>query len=173
MKFPQTVFSEKYEDKRGVIRVVALHDFCDQVRQVNVTESIRNTFRGLHFQKGGQQEKLITVVKGAVQLYAVNIICGDTQFFRVYQVTLAATDAYQFWVPKGYAFGFLTTSETSIIAYAFTQPFDAKTEVTASCRSKTLNLQLPNNILLSDKDHEAKDIVDIDMKLFPLKGDIE
>ena len=98
-------------------------DFDEQVRPIkfvqdNESKSCYGVLRGLHFQKGKDaQSKLVRVVKGKVLDVAVDIRKGSPTFGKHVAVELTADNHRQFFVPRGFAHGFVVLSEEAIFQY--------------------------------------------------------
>lgn len=86
--------------------------------QENQSFSNRNVFRGFHFQDTAKaQAKLVRVVKGSVIDIIIDIREQSNTFGKVLQIELSDTNHLQLLVPRGFAHGFLVTSETAIFQY--------------------------------------------------------
>jgi len=88
--------------------------------QDNHSRSGRGVLRGLHYQLRQAQGKLVRVVQGAVFDVAVDLRRGSPTFGRWHGVELSADNKRQFWVPAGFAHGFLVLSETADFLYKTT-----------------------------------------------------
>ena len=85
--------------------------------QDNLSRSARNVLRGLHIQNPKPQGKLVTVLKGAVADVAVDVRVGSPTFGQHVKVELNDENRRQFWVPRGFAHGFLVLSESADFFY--------------------------------------------------------
>ena len=98
-------------------------DFDEHVRPIkfvqdNESKSSYGVLRGLHFQKGKHaQSKLVRVVKGKVLDVAVDIRKGSPTFGKHVAVELTEDNHRQFFVPRGFAHGFVVLSETAVFQY--------------------------------------------------------
>ncbi len=98
-------------------------DFDEQVRSIkfvqdNESKSSYGVLRGLHFQKGKYaQSKLVRVVKGKVLDVAVDIRKGSPTFGKYVAVELTEDNHRQFFVPRGFAHGFVVLSEEAVFQY--------------------------------------------------------
>lgn len=96
--------------------------------QDNVSRSSRGVLRGLHLQNPGPQGKLVTVLDGTVWDVAVDVRLGSPTFGRWTAVELSGETLRQFWLPPGFAHGFVVTSDSALFSYKCTCPYDAATE---------------------------------------------
>jgi len=85
--------------------------------QDNLSRSARNVLRGLHIQNPNPQGKLVTVLKGAVVDVAVDVRVGSPTFGQHVKVELNDENRRQFWLPRGFAHGFLVQSESADFFY--------------------------------------------------------
>ena len=95
--------------------------------QDNQSMSLRGVLRGLHFQKEHPQAKLVRVISGEVYDVAVDLRKGSATFGKYFGVILSAENKKQFFIPEGFAHGFLVLSEKAEFAYKcsdFYQPSD-------------------------------------------------
>lgn len=96
--------------------------------QDNQSRSGRGVLRGLHFQKRYAQGKLVRAVEGEVFDVAVDLRRGSPTFGRWHGVTLSSREQNQFWIPPGFAHGFLVLSETAVFAYKCTDFYHPEDE---------------------------------------------
>ena len=98
-------------------------DFDEQVRPIkfvqdNESKSCYGVLRGLHFQKGNySQSKLVRVVKGKVLDVAVDIRKGSPTFGKWVSCELTEDNHRQFFIPRGFAHGFVVLSEEAVFQY--------------------------------------------------------
>ena len=85
--------------------------------QDNLSRSARGVLRGLHLQNPRTQGKLATVLRGSVLDVAVDVRRGSPTFGQHVAVELSEDNHRQFWVPRGFAHGFLVLSETADFFY--------------------------------------------------------
>jgi dTDP-4-dehydrorhamnose 3,5-epimerase len=96
--------------------------------QDNQSKSSRGVLRGLHYQKRHPQGKLVRVIEGEVFDAAVDLRAGSASFGRWEGVTLSGELQNQFYIPPGFAHGFLVLSETALFAYKCTDFYDPADE---------------------------------------------
>jgi dTDP-4-dehydrorhamnose 3,5-epimerase len=130
--------------------------------QDNHSCSSRGVLRGLHFQINKPQGKLVRVVKGKVYDVAVDIREGSTTFGQWEAVILSEENKIQFWVPPGFAHGFVVLSETADFEYKCTDYYDTSDEGSILWNDPDLNIPWPvDDPSLSDKDVNAEKLVDL------------
>ena len=130
--------------------------------QDNHSRSARNVLRGLHFQKTKPQGKLVRVVRGAVYDVAVDIRKESPTFGEWEGVILSDDNKKQFWVPPGFAHGFVVLSDTADFEYKCTDYYDPSDEGSILWSDPDLDIPWPiANPVLSAKDESAKRLVDL------------
>ena len=100
-----------------------------QLRQCNVSSSVRGALRGLHYQWPKPQGKLVSVLRGEVWDVAVDIRRGSPTFGQWAAVVLNADNRRHFWIPGGFAHGFVALSDDAVFAYLCTETYDAGAEL--------------------------------------------
>lgn len=88
--------------------------------QDNQSSSTKGVLRGLHFQKEFPQGKLVRVIKGAVFDVAVDLRSNSNTYGKWYGIELTAENKKQFYIPKGFAHGFLVLSDFAEFCYKCT-----------------------------------------------------
>jgi dTDP-4-dehydrorhamnose 3,5-epimerase len=130
--------------------------------QDNVSLSRRGILRGLHFQNPTPQGKLVQVLQGEVFDVAVDIRRSSPTFGRWQGVTLSAENKRQFFVPEGFAHGFLVTSETALFYYKCTEFYLPANELALRWDDPALGIAWPNRTpLISDRDAKAPCLQDL------------
>ena len=130
--------------------------------QDNHSRSARGVLRGLHFQKTKPQGKLVRVVRGEVYDVAVDIRKGSATFGEWEGVILSEDNKKQFWVPPGFAHGFVVLSDTADFEYKCTDYYDPSDEGSILWNDPDLDIPWPiANPVLSTKDQSAKRLVDL------------
>ncbi len=130
--------------------------------QDNHSRSARGVLRGLHFQKTKPQGKLVRVVRGEVYDVAVDIRKGSATFGEWEGVILSEDNKKQFWVPPGFAHGFVVVSTTADLEYKCTDYYDPSDEGSILWSDPDLDIPWPSaNPVLSAKDESAKRLLDL------------
>lgn len=124
--------------------------------QDNQSASTRGVLRGLHFQNGdAAQAKLVRVLQGSVLDVAVDIRKNSPTFGQHFSVTLTADSHTQFFVPRGFAHGFVVLSDTATFFYKCDNYYNKQAEggLMYNCPQLAINWQLPESeFILSEKD---------------------
>jgi dTDP-4-dehydrorhamnose 3,5-epimerase len=124
--------------------------------QENQSLSNSGVFRGLHLQvKPYEQAKLVTVNRGKILDIVVDIRKESPTFGRHIKVILDAKNNYSLFVPRGFAHGFLTIDENSVVNYKVDNLYSRKHERNLSLYDKDLKIKLSmhkKKIILSEKD---------------------
>ena len=124
--------------------------------QDNLTFSKKGVLRGLHYQLPPfSQMKLVQVVQGSVLDVVVDIRKGSPTFGQSYSCELSAENQLQLFIPRGFAHGFITLSETSIFIYKVDQYYNFESEgsITPDDPALGIDWQLsPSEWIQSEKD---------------------
>jgi dTDP-4-dehydrorhamnose 3,5-epimerase len=124
--------------------------------QDNHSRSSKGVLRGLHFQKTKPQGKLVRVVRGEVFDVAVDIRKGSVTFGQWEGVILSEENKRQFYVPPGFAHGFVTLSDTADFEYKCTDYYDPSDEGSIRWDDPEIGIEWPVTLpQLSDKDKTA------------------
>ena len=97
--------------------------------QDNLSRSAYGVLRGLHLQNPRAQGKLVTVLRGHVLDVAVDVRRGSPTFGQHVAVELSEENRLQFWVPRGFAHGFLVLSETADFFYKCDEMYSPSDEI--------------------------------------------
>lgn len=127
--------------------------------QDNQSASVKNVLRGLHFQIQYPQDKLVRVVNGEVFDVAVDLRDGSETFGKWYGVTLSAENKKQFFIPKGFAHGFVVLSDYAEFCYKVTDFYHPNDEGGLLWKDEKIGVDWPlpegmteDDLILSDKD---------------------
>ncbi len=128
--------------------------------QDNHSRSAKGVLRGLHFQKTKPQGKLVRVVRGEVFDVAVDVRSGSSTFGQWEGVVLSEENKRQFWVPPGFAHGFVVLSDVADFEYKCTDYYDPNDEGSLAWNDPDVGITWPLDKLdvspqLSAKDMEA------------------
>lgn len=127
--------------------------------QDNQSMSKKGVLRGLHFQKQFPQGKLVRVISGAVFDVAVDLRKKSKTFGKWYGVELTAENKKQFYIPEGFAHGFLVRSETAEFCYKVTDFYHPGDEGGIMWNDPEIGIDWGDvsDVILSEKDqHHPK-----------------
>jgi dTDP-4-dehydrorhamnose 3,5-epimerase len=137
--------------------------------QGNVSSSSRGVLRGLHYQWPKPQGKLVSVLEGEVWDVAVDIRRGSPTFGRWTAAVLSAENKRHFWIPGGFAHGFVTLSERALFTYLCTATYDRDADAGIRWNDAGLAIDWPASApLLSDKDAKAPFLADVAQERLPV-----
>ncbi len=138
---------EKVEDLTGI-------DF--QIKQLNFSRSTKNVLRGLHFQKNPKaQSKFISCIQGEILDVVVDIRKNSPTYGQSEKILLTNENFRRFYVPAGFAHGFLVVSESAEIMYAVDETYSAEHDSGIYFNDPDLNIDWgvsQDQLILSEKD---------------------
>jgi len=147
--FMETFRKKEFEENIGLVTFI----------QDNESKSSYGVLRGLHYQEGdAAQAKLVRVIQGVVFDVAVDIRENSPTFGQYVTVELSGENKRQFFIPRGFAHGFLVLSETAIFSYKVDNLYSPSAERTLNCFDPDLAIQWPvsaDKLTLSDKDRNG------------------
>ncbi|NIB39705.1 dTDP-4-dehydrorhamnose 3,5-epimerase [Pseudomaricurvus alkylphenolicus] len=145
--FVESFQVERYRDLVGIDQPFV---------QDNHSRSTSGVLRGLHFQKSRPQGKLVRVVTGEVYDVAVDINPQSSTFGQYEGVFLSEANKRQFWVPPGYAHGFVVVSDVADFEYKCTDYYDPSDEGSVAWDDPLVGVDWPVvKPTLSPKDAKA------------------
>jgi dTDP-4-dehydrorhamnose 3,5-epimerase len=136
----------------------------DDFVQDNESGSKKNVLRGLHFQLPPfAQGKLIRVVRGTVFDVAVDLRRGSPYYGKFHAEILSGENKHIFWIPEGFAHGFLALEDDTIVSYKVTAPYCAELDRCLLWNDPAINIPWPcDNPILSFKDSQGILLKDFD-----------
>ena len=151
-----------YADDRGYFKEsYNLNDFKEfqpgvKFVQDNESKSTRGVLRGLHFQKAPHaQAKLVRVIQGSIWDVAVDIRPDSPTYKQYCFAELTADNHFQFFIPRGFAHGFIVTSDSAIVQYKTDEYYAPEADTGIHPHDPDLDIPWPLPIaehLLSEKD---------------------
>ena len=111
--------------------------------QENQSMSTKGVLRGLHFQKEHPQGKLVRVIKGSVFDVAVDLRANSESYGKWYGVELTEENKKQFYIPRGFAHGFLVLSEKAEFCYKCTDFYHANDEGGLAWNDPKIGIEWP------------------------------
>ena len=155
MKFiyPKILSTKVNIDKRGYL----IETFKKKKLNVNfdytiLVSSKKNVFRGLHFQKKKQQEKLLIVTKGSIIDYCIDLRKKSKTFTKVFKFKLKKNSILH--IPKGFAHGYLCQEKDNKLVYLLSNYWFKKYEKVLDYKNREINLKLNAKKIITSKRDE-------------------
>lgn len=143
--------------------------------QDNESKSRKGVLRGLHFQTKHTQGKLVRVTQGEVWDVAVDLRKGSPTYGQWEGVYLSAENKRQFYVPEGFAHGFVVTSEEAVFNYKCTDFYAPEYDSGLLWNDPEVGIEWPleglGDILLSEKDKKQKTLKELNDLPFIYEGE--
>ena len=154
-------FVETYNAERYAKVGITAHFVQD-----NESRSSKGVVRGLHWQAGGHaQAKLVRVIRGAVWDVAVDIRKGSPTFGKHVSCELSAENGKQFFIPRGFAHGFVVLADDTLFSYKCDNLYCKESERGMKFDDPALGIRWPDiggELLLSEKDGKHPFLKDIE-----------
>lgn len=156
-----SIIPETHGDERGFLFESFRDTWFPEFNfvQDNHTRSVKGTVRGLHYQLNEPQGKLIRVIRGEVFDVAVDLRKSSPTFLSWVGKRLSEENKEIFWIPPGFAHGFMVVSESADLIYRCTNHYAPDDEHTILWSDKELDIAWPlerKEPILSDKDRLGK-----------------
>ena len=136
--------------------------------QDNAATSRKGVLRGLHYQYPEPQGKLVMVLEGEVYDVVADIRRESPHFGRWYGTRLSAENGHQLWIPEGFAHGYVTLSETAVLAYKCTRVYNPDGDAAVRWDDPDLGIAWPVTApVLSGKDAAAPRLREIPADRLP------
>lgn len=138
----------------------------DQFVQDNISFSSKGVLRGLHCQFPKPQTKLVSALQGQIYDVAVDLRPKSKTYGKWHAEILSDENKKQFYIPEGFAHGFLVLSETALIMYKCHEFYYPEYEKSLRWNDKDLNISWPLNLIepmtpiVSDKDKKGISFAD-------------
>ena len=147
-------------DKRGFFKEVYKNNLIKKNFKFDVISlSKKNVIRGLHIQTKKPQAKVITVVSGKIMDVAVDLRKNSKTFGKYYSLIISDKSDYSFYVPEGFAHGFLCLSDKCIVHYKCSEYRHKESETTLNWNDPEVKIKWPiKKPILSKKDKIGKNL---------------
>jgi dTDP-4-dehydrorhamnose 3,5-epimerase len=156
---------EKHEDDRGFFaRTYCAEEFARQGLETGFSQcSIscnrhRGTLRGLHYQVAPHEEvKVVRCLRGRVFDVVVDLRPDSVTSGKWFALELSAENGLALYIPRGFAHGFLSLEDDSLLLYQISCPYAPESARTIRWNDPHLNISWPDvgKLVLSDKDRNA------------------
>ena len=158
---PLIIKSTIFKDRRGYLRETFRNNLFNKIRFPFdvISFSKKNVLRGLHIQTNKSQAKIITVTYGKIFDVAVDLRKKSKNFGKYIGIIISDKSDFSFYIPAGFAHGFMCLSKTCTVNYKCSNYRDANSEKTLNWDDKKVNIKWPNRKpILSVKDKNALDL---------------
>jgi dTDP-4-dehydrorhamnose 3,5-epimerase len=155
------IFS-KFIDKRGSFQRI----FCKRdlkkirfnLKQINLAKNLKaKTFRGFHFQKKNKENKIITVLKGKIIFYAININIISKNYLKVFKTEMSEDSNFGLYIPKNFATAYFTLKPMTEIIYYMSNYYYSNDTNGINYKDPKIKIKLPYQPkLISEKDKNWK-----------------
>ena len=151
------VHNQSYKDKRGYFKEILLEkNIKKKFPFLVMSYSKKNVLRGLHLQLKKPQSKIITVTHGKIFDVAIDLRKNSKTFGKYVSIVISDTDNFSFFIPEGFAHGFLCLSKKCTVNYKCSNYRNAKSERTLSWNDKKIDIKWPiKKPILSKKDQNG------------------
>ncbi len=160
---PLIIKSQIFEDNRGYLRETFKNDLFKKLKfPFDVMSfSKKKVLRGLHIQTNNSQAKIITVTHGKIFDVAVDLRIKSKTFGKYVSIIISDKSDFSFYVPAGFAHGFMCLSKKCTVNYKCSNYRDQKSEKTIIWNDKKIDIKWPlNKPILSKKDTLGLSLVD-------------
>ena len=155
---PLIIKTKIYYDKRGFLKETFRNNLFKNIKFPFdiMSSSNKKVLRGLHIQTDKSQAKIITVTHGKIFDVAVDLRKNSKTFGKYVSLIISENSDFSFYVPKGFAHGFLCLSKKCTVNYKCSEYRHSKYEKTLSWNDPKINIKWPIlNPILSEKDKEG------------------
>ena len=149
-----------FYDKRGFFKEIFKDKLIKKKFIFDVMSySRKNVLRGLHIQLKAPQAKIVTVTSGKIMDVAVDLRKNSVTFGKYFSVIMSEKSNFSFYIPEGFAHGFLCLSKNCTVNYKCSEYREAKSEATLSWNDKSIAIKWPiKKPILSVKDKVGKNL---------------
>ena len=144
-----------YNDNRGFLKEVYKKDIVNNIEFPFdvMSYSKKNVLRGLHIQTKKPQAKIITVTHGKIFDVAVDLRKQSKTFGKYVGINISDKDNFSFYIPEGFAHGFLCLSKECTVNYKCSRYRNVESEKTLTWNDLSVKIRWPvTNPILSYKD---------------------
>ena len=160
---PKIIKTKIFKDSRGFLKEVYRKKIINNIEFPFdvMSYSKKHVLRGLHIQIVKPQAKIITVTHGKIFDVAVDLRKNSKSFGKYVSITISDKDDYSFYIPEGFAHGFLCLSKECTVNYKCSNYREPKYERTLSWNDEDVKIKWPvKKPILSDKDNKGISLFD-------------
>ena len=158
---PKIIKSKIFKDNRGYLRETFKNNLFKKIKFPFdvMSYSRKGVLRGLHIQTKYSQAKIITVTHGKIFDVAVDLRKKSRNFGKYFSIIISDKSDFSFYIPKGFAHGFICLSKQCTVNYKCSEYRRAVFEKTLSWSDKKVNIKWPiKKPILSKKDKKGLDL---------------
>ena len=159
---PLIIKTKIYYDKRGFLKETFRNNLFKNIKFPFdiMSSSKKKVLRGLHIQTDKSQAKIITVTHGKIFDVAVDLRKNSKTFGKYVSLIISENSDFSFYVPKGFAHGFLCLSKKCTVNYKCSEYRHIKSEKTLSWNDPNINIKWPiPKPILSKKDKDGLNLL--------------
>jgi len=148
-----------YNDDRGsFMEILKNKDIKKEFPFIVCSKSKKNVIRGLHIQTKNPQGKYLTVLKGEILDVVLDLRKKSKTFGKIFKIILSDKNCISIYIPEGFAHGFCSLTDDTLLLYSCTKYRNAKTEIGIKYNDKDLKIKWPiKKPIVSHKDRNALD----------------
>ena len=152
--------SQIYNDKRGYLRETFINKLFKKNFIFDVMSfSKKGVLRGLHIQTIKPQAKIITVTQGKILDVVVDLRKKSKSFGKYFSIVISDKSDFSFYIPEGFAHGFLCISKKCTVNYKCSEYRNPKSETTLQWNDESVAIKWPvKKPILSEKDKNGKSL---------------
>ena len=158
---------KKHEDSRGFLRETFIKKIIkwDELVFDYATTSKKNVLRGFHFQSKFNQAKYVSVLKGKILDYVIDLRARSKTFGKSFKIELSDKNCKSLYIPEGFAHAYYSFSKLNIIYYKLSNYYHPKYENGILWNDKFLKIKWPiKNPIVSIKDRKLKNFLEFKKK---------
>ena len=159
---PLIIKTKIYNDKRGFLKETFRNNLFKNIKFPFdiMSSSKKKVLRGLHIQTDKSQAKIITVTHGKIFDVAVDLRKNSKTFGKYVSLIISENSDFSFYIPKGFAHGFLCLSKKCTVNYKCSEYRHIKSEKTLSWNDPKINIKWPiPKPILSKKDKDGLNLL--------------
>ena len=159
---PLIIKTKIYKDKRGFLKETFRNNLFKNIKFPFdiMSFSTKKVLRGLHIQVDKSQAKIITVTHGKIFDVAVDLRKNSKTFGKYVSLIISENSDFSFYIPKGFAHGFLCLSKKCTVNYKCSEYIHIKSEKTLSWNDPKINIKWPiPKPILSKKDKDGLNLL--------------
>ena len=164
-EYPKLIYSKINIDNRGYLQeIYKRKNFKNNFKFSILVSSKKNVFRGFHFQKSKQQEKIVVVVKGSIIDYCIDLRKKSKTFAKIFKFILNENSIL--YIPAGFAHGYFGKKNENKIIYLLSNYRYIKYENGLNVYDKNINIKIDKKkLILSKKDKFNLSLINFKKKI--------